>query len=247
VSLERLTDRSREARKYFVLVYFVTWAVLPGSLWMLYCPKDSETELTSFSAYDNLESSPSRISAYDEMIHKYARTYNLDWRLVSSIIYTESSFRHDAVSPAGAKGLMQIMPAVAREQGVEIPHLPDENVRAGIAHFSKLFQQFRGVKGMNGLTLALAAYNAGLGHVRDAQRLVKEMNLNHRQWKNVEKGLLLLEDPEYYDQAKHGYCRGSETTEYVSRVLTRYSKYRALYPTRPVQATTSASRSDYDT
>jgi soluble lytic murein transglycosylase-like protein len=73
----------------------------------------------------------------------------------------ESSLRPDAVSPKGAIGLMQLMPATAEQYGVEDPFDPDQSLRAGGALIRDLLDQFDG-----DLTLALAAYNAGPGAVR---------------------------------------------------------------------------------
>ena len=73
--------------------------------------------------------------------------------------------------------------------------------------------------------------NAGLGHVRDARRLARERGLNHNRWfGNVEKAIVLLEKQKYYKRARHGYCRGTEPVQYVSRIQTKYDAYSRLMP-----------------
>jgi len=78
---------------------------------------------------------------------------------------------------------------------------------------------------------ALAAYNAGPGHVHDARRLAAEQGLDPDRWfENVERAMLLLEKPQYYQRARHGYCRGSEPVKYVSQIQNRYDNYVKLFP-----------------
>jgi soluble lytic murein transglycosylase-like protein len=91
-----------------------------------------------------------------------AKQHGIDWRLVTAIMAAESSFNPCAVSPVGAMGLMQIMPAVAKEYEVELDEafVPAENVRAGILLLKRLKKRYKG-----NLKLTLAAYNAGEGNV----------------------------------------------------------------------------------
>ncbi|TDN48065.1 lytic transglycosylase domain-containing protein [Scandinavium goeteborgense] len=94
---------------------------------------------------------PAEISA---IITKYARQFDVSEQLVTALIQTESSFNPRAVSGAGAKGLMQLMPVHTVKQGID-PFDPDQNVRAGMKFLSRLLSKY------GDLRLALAAYNAG--------------------------------------------------------------------------------------
>jgi len=94
------------------------------------------------------------LSAYDEIIKQASAEHGVDARLVHAVIQVESGYQPRARSPKGAMGLMQIMPATARQYSLTDPYEPAANIRAGVQHLKSLLERFP-------LTLALAAYNAG--------------------------------------------------------------------------------------
>ena len=104
--------------------------------------------------------SASRIALYDDLIAQHAQINGLRTDLVRAVVQVESGFNAYARSPKGAKGLMQLMPATAKEFGVVNPYNPVENVRAGTAYLRRLLDRYD-----NNEELALAAYNAGPGAV----------------------------------------------------------------------------------
>lgn len=91
-----------------------------------------------------------------EMLAEAGATHNLDVDLLASIVQAESGGHASAVSPAGAQGLMQLMPSTAESHGVNNSFEPDENVRGGSTYLDELLNRYH-----NNLALALAAYNAG--------------------------------------------------------------------------------------
>jgi soluble lytic murein transglycosylase-like protein len=93
---------------------------------------------------------------YDPVIWKAAETYGVDCALVKAVIKAESNFNPTAISRAGAKGLMQLMPRTANALGVTNSFHPEDNIEAGVYHLRYLLDLFKG-----DLRLALAAYNAG--------------------------------------------------------------------------------------
>jgi hypothetical protein len=97
---------------------------------------------------------------YDLEIRRVSRLYNVDPSLIKAIIHTESDFDDQAVSRSGAQGLMQLMPATARELRVTNPFDPQENIDGGTRYFRSLLDIFN-----EDLVLSLAAYNAGPGLV----------------------------------------------------------------------------------
>ena len=98
---------------------------------------------------------------YREIIAKYCQKFGMDWKLVAALIQVESAFNPAAVSPKGAKGLMQLMPQTQKELGVANPFDPEENIRGGVQYLQQLLQACQG-----DLELTLAAYNAGIGRVQ---------------------------------------------------------------------------------
>ena len=94
------------------------------------------------------------------VVDAVAARHGVDPLLVHAVISVESAHRPDAVSPAGARGLMQLMPGTARDLGVADPFDPAANVEAGVSYLRRLADEF-------GTVLAIAAYNAGPGAVRE--------------------------------------------------------------------------------
>lgn len=97
---------------------------------------------------------------YDLAIHNAAQRHGVDYALVKAVIKAESNFNHRAVSRAGARGLMQLMPATANQLQVQDSFHPEENIEGGVRYLRYLLDTYRG-----DLRLALAAYNAGEGAV----------------------------------------------------------------------------------
>lgn len=95
------------------------------------------------------------------LVRKYAKQYDLDEHLVLGVIRAESNFDPHAISKAGARGLMQLMPGTAQDMQVDNAHDPAQNIAGGTQYLAKLHKEFG-----EDLDLVLAAYNAGPGNVR---------------------------------------------------------------------------------
>lgn len=96
------------------------------------------------------------LSKYDNIIKKASEKYSVSESLIKSIIKQESNFNSKAVSPKGAKGLMQLMPETAKLLGVKNVFNPEENINGGVKYLKMLLNKFNG-----DVVKALAAYNAG--------------------------------------------------------------------------------------
>lgn len=177
-----------------------------------------------------------RVSNYDEYIKKYSKEINWDWRLLASLIYQESRFKPTVKSWAGAYGLMQLMPTTARRFGVNSTSPPEKQIEAGVEFIKWLDKRFenRGItEDDEKIKFILASYNVGLGHILDARRLAEKGGKNPDIWENnVDEYILKKSNPKYYNDpvVKYGYCRGSETYNYVYQILDRYEHYKNIIP-----------------
>ena len=173
-----------------------------------------------------------KISPYDDYIRQYSEKVGWDWRLTASLIYQESRFKNNLTSWAGAWGLMQLMPATAKRFGVDTISSPRDQIRAGTEFIVWLDKLFSDIKNENErIKFVLAAYNIGPGHIIDARNLARKIGADPDVWdENVDRCLLSKADPKYYNDpvVKFGYCRGTETFNYVTEVLERYEHYRNI-------------------
>ncbi len=169
------------------------------------------------------------ISEYDHIIKKYAEQIGWDWLLVSSLIYQESRFDPKSTSWAGGKGLMQLMPATAKELGVEKRSDPVQSVEGGTRYLQQIYERWDDIPdSVQRVKFTLASYNCGYHHVRDAQRLSEKNQAETTLWDDeVEEYLLKLTYPKYYQDevVKYGYARGEEPYKYVREIIERYDQY----------------------
>ncbi len=173
------------------------------------------------------------ISQYDHLFQKYAPTARWDWRLLAAQCYQESTFDPQARSWAGARGLMQIMPATAAHLGLPAHqvHEPEPNVAAATRLIRELDGKFNDIGDrMERIRFILASYNGGPGHVRDAMALARKYGRNPQRWEEVAPFVLRLSTPQFYNDpvVKNGYMRGSETVDYVERIGNRWQQYMGM-------------------
>lgn len=173
------------------------------------------------------------ISGYDRLFKKYAATAGVEWTVLAAIAYVESDFNPTAVSWAGAVGLMQVMPSTAKSYGFTEDDLRDPEKSVYVASLvlsktDKFLQSYISNRAER-LRFNLGAYNAGVGHVVDAMKLAQKYNKNPHIWySNVEAAVLWKTHPEFYNDpvCSYGYCRGTETVNYVRQVENAYRVFR---------------------
>ena len=174
------------------------------------------------------------ISPYDKLFQSVGEEYGIDWLLLSAIARAESEFRFDAVSRAGAVGLMQIMPSTAESMGYTREQLFDAEISVEIAakllhENNKMLHLPRRFDKEERLKFILACYNAGYSRIADARRLARYNEDNADEWRVVATYLALLSEPEYaeHEAVQSGSFHGSkETIDYVAKVIHIYKVYR---------------------
>jgi len=179
---------------------------------------------------DFLSINNNKISKYDDIIKKNVESTGWDWRLIASLIYQESQFDPHARSWAGAHGLMQIMPATAKELGVKDRSNPEQVIHGGVKYLNMLWDRFDMVEdSTQRIKFTMASYNCGYYHVVDAQYLAEQKNLDKNVWDdNVENMILELSYPKNYNSPgiNYGYVKGIEPYTYVEQIFERYKHYQ---------------------
>jgi len=182
------------------------------------------------------------VEIYGPVIKQYAERYGLDWRLVLATMKQESGFSPTAVSHRGAAGLMQIMPVTSEELSrifkVEDISHPNDNIRGGVYYLRKLYNLFPGADEGDRIRLALAAYNAGIGRIYDAQELAAHLDQDPMAWESVRSTLSLLSRQNHelhrtvwsQDRPRSGWFGNpGETLKYVENVMSIYDEYRLRF------------------
>ena len=228
----------------------LAWAVRPGNDHLLYEVNlflDQHYRGTLFNVLRSkyfgkgrrivrkVQAEPSRtagLSPYDHVFKKHAKVAKLDWRLLAALAYQESRFDPSAESWAGAVGVMQVLPETALELGItgDLSD-PETGIEAGALYLKWLVDRFKSDDLGQGeqLKFALGAYNAGRGHVLDAQRIAPSIGRDPGRWfGNVEEAMLLLKKSEYAANARFGYCRGDQPRDYVRDITDRYLSYAQI-------------------
>lgn len=183
-----------------------------------------------------LTSETGTLSPYDDLFRESARIPGWDWRLVASQAYQESRFQNTAKSWAGAVGVMQIMPRTARELRVD-PRDPRQSIEGACRYLWKLDDRLKEAvpRESERIRFILAAYNVGLGHVEDAQRLARKFGDDPASWDDVAYWLIRKSKRAVYNDpvVKYGFARGTEPVDYVERILDRFEHYKHFVPREP--------------
>jgi len=169
------------------------------------------------------------LSQFDDIIKKHAKQYHFDWRFVASIICQETKFISGLTGRGGSYGLMQLMPATMEYFGISETDGEDVMVRAGIQYLNTIRKSFDDIEDEEErLYFVAASYNAGRGHIFDAQRLCTKYGEDYTKWNDVAKYLKMKSKREIIADTlvKSGYFPGSHTVKYVQQVMERYEAYK---------------------
>lgn len=174
-----------------------------------------------------------KISPYDEIFKQAGAKYGTNWLLLAAVAYQESKFNPTAESFGGAYGMMQFMPNTGPHYGVYPDSPPDVQIMGGMKKLTADIRYWKDIPNPEQREkFALASYNAGGGHVQDAQRLAKKHGLDPNMWDdNVENMILNLSKQEFYrdEVVKYGAMRGTTTYKYVQHVYDRYLDWKLKY------------------
>lgn len=168
------------------------------------------------------------ISPYDELIKSIADSAGLDWLMVASMVAQETKFNPKSKSWAGAIGLMQVIPRFSEVKDKKMLYDEETNLREGVRIISEHLDHYAYLDSTDQWAFALATYNAGLGHLADARRLVIDQNKNPNEWEPTADALLKLMQRKFYKDARYGFCRGIETVRYVQEILNRHKTYKSI-------------------
>ena len=188
----------------------------------------SKQEERSYS----IDFSKGYISPYDKFFKQYADSIGWDWRLLAMQGFAESRFDTTAVSWAGARGIMQIMPEPAKAYGLSKSKITD--AESNIATAVKILRQHDMILRDNvsdekeRLKFVIASYNSGIAHIIDAIAIAKSTGRDPGIWEgNVAEALLMKSQPEVYnnrDICRYGYFHGRQTISYVRNVMKFYDE-----------------------
>ncbi len=159
-----------------------------------------------------------RLPEYKDFFVKAAINNKLEPSLLAAQSYQESHWNRKAKSPTGVRGIMMLTLPVAKSLGVTNRLNAEQNIYAGAKFQAKMKNMLEEVREPDRTWLALAAYNVGRGHFRDAQSLARKLNKNPDRWSEMKDILPLLSQKKYYKGLRYGYARGNEPVRYVTRI-----------------------------
>ena len=166
----------------------------------------------------------SRLPRYREMFEEAGREWGVDWRLLAAIGYQESHWRAGAVSPTGVKGIMMLTEATTEYLGLEDRTDPRTSIFGGAQFYARQTERVADTVDEPDRTwMALAAYNVGFNHIKDARQIVEWQGGNPDLWIDMRKALPLLAQRKWYERVPYGYARGWEPVLYVNNIRRYYN------------------------
>ena len=161
----------------------------------------------------------SRYPRYKAMFHKAAAAHGLPPLVLAAQAYQESYWNPRAQSPTGVRGIMMLTLNTARSLGVSDRLDPYASINGGAKYLAHLEGRLSdSIYKPDRIWFALAAYNIGLAHLRDARALAEKLGKNPNRWNSMRSILPLLSKKRYYSRLDHGYARGLEAVRYVRRI-----------------------------
>ena len=177
------------------------------------------TNLPSYEIQTFLKHITTRLPHYREEFQQAEKNTGIPWVLLASMSYQESKWNRHAISPTGVRGLMMLTRSTAADLGIQNRLDPKKSIAGGAQYLSHLYNRVSDTaERPDRMFLALAAYNVGIGHIKDAQLLAERLGKNSSQWDDLKDVLPLLAKKKYYQNLPHRYARGWEPVQYVKRI-----------------------------
>jgi membrane-bound lytic murein transglycosylase F len=171
----------------------------------------------------------SRLPRYRATFEEAGAAYGVDWRLVAAIGYQESHWRSHAVSPTGVRGIMMLTEATADYLDIEDRMDPTSSIVGGARYFARQTERIPdSVVDPDRTWMAIAAYNVGFNHIKDARQIVEWQGGDPDTWLDLSKALPLLAQQKWYSRVPYGYARGWEPVLYVNNIRSYYNIIRWL-------------------
>ncbi|MBT8077246.1 MAG: membrane-bound lytic murein transglycosylase MltF [Gammaproteobacteria bacterium] len=169
----------------------------------------------------------SRLPRYRDWFERAGQQYGVDWRLLAAIGYQESHWRSNAVSPTGVRGIMMLTQATADYLDIDDRMDPKNSIFGGARFFARQTERIPdSVDEPDRTWMALAAYNVGYFHVKDARQIVQWQGGDPDTWVDISEALPLLAQEKWYSRVKYGYARGWEPVLYVNNIRSYYNVLR---------------------
>lgn len=169
----------------------------------------------------------SRLPRYRPWFEEAGELNDVDWRLLAAIGYQESHWRSHAVSPTGVRGIMMLTEATADYLDIDDRMDPETSIFGGARFYARQTERIAdSVEEPDRTWMALAAYNVGFNHIKDARQIVEWQGGDPDTWVDISKALPLLAKREWYSRVKYGYARGWEPVLYVNNIRSYYNILR---------------------
>jgi membrane-bound lytic murein transglycosylase F len=166
----------------------------------------------------------SRLPRYRQMFEVGGKTWGIDWRLLAALGYQESHWRSHAVSPTGVRGIMMLTEATADYLDIEDRMDPASSIAGGARFYARQTERIPdSVTEPDRSWMALAAYNVGFNHIKDARQIVEWQGGDPDKWLDLSAALPLLAQRKWYTRVPYGYARGWEPVLYVNNIRAYYN------------------------
>jgi membrane-bound lytic murein transglycosylase F len=176
----------------------------------------------------------SRLPRYRPWFEEAGELNGVDWRLLAAIGYQESHWRSHAVSPTGVRGIMMLTEATADYLDIDDRMDPESSIFGGARFYARQTERIAdSVEEPDRTWMALAAYNVGFNHIKDARQIVEWQGGDPDTWIDISKALPLLAKREWYSRVKYGYARGWEPVLYVNNIRSYYNILRWISASEP--------------